>query len=41
MLCAYFFKQSKTRELRIKKYVRQILKGKGLNDDYLKMKKAR
>jgi len=29
-------KQSKTRVLRIEKCVRQILKGKGLNDDYAK-----
>jgi uncharacterized protein YdeI (YjbR/CyaY-like superfamily) len=32
-------KQSKTRESRIEKCVPQILKGKGLNDDYVSMKK--
>ena len=33
-------KQSKTREERIKKYTRQILDGKGLNDDYLTPEKT-
>ncbi len=28
-------KQSKTRELRVEKYMRQILNGKGLNDEYI------
>ena len=32
-------KQSKTRESRIKKCIPQILNGKGLNDDYIQMKK--
>jgi uncharacterized protein YdeI (YjbR/CyaY-like superfamily) len=41
---AYIFhfsqpKQSATRELRIEKYIPQILKGKGMNDDYVAMKK--
>ncbi len=29
-------KQSKTRELRVEKYIPQILGGKGLNDDYMR-----
>jgi uncharacterized protein YdeI (YjbR/CyaY-like superfamily) len=41
---AYIFhfsqpKQSATRESRIEKYIPQILKGKGMNDDYVAMKK--
>ncbi len=32
-------KQSKTRESRVEKYMKQILKGKGLNDQYIKSKK--
>jgi uncharacterized protein YdeI (YjbR/CyaY-like superfamily) len=32
-------KQSKTRESRIEKCIPQILDGKGLNDDYIRMKK--
>jgi uncharacterized protein YdeI (YjbR/CyaY-like superfamily) len=32
-------KQSKTRESRIEKYMPQILKGQGLNDDYVQTKK--
>jgi len=32
-------KQSKTRESRIKKCIPQILDGKGLNDDYIQMRK--
>jgi uncharacterized protein YdeI (YjbR/CyaY-like superfamily) len=32
-------KQSKTREARIEKYAPQILKGQGLNDDYVQTKK--
>lgn len=32
-------KQSKTRASRVEKYTQQILNGKGLNDDYIAMKK--
>jgi uncharacterized protein YdeI (YjbR/CyaY-like superfamily) len=34
-------KQGKTREARIVKWLPQILKGKGINDDYTDQKKRR
>ena len=34
-------KQSKTREARIEKYIPQILKGQGLNDDYVETRKSK